>query len=80
MSNKSCGSTNAQYNTYGDGNISRSISTQRTSSIDQVYEILPQEDNKQEERKESKKINALEAKNSLSLHSPQNSKKWYVLH
>ena len=79
MSYGSCGPTNAQYDAYGDGNISRSISTQRTSSIEQVYEILPQ-DNKQRERKERKKIDAFEAKNSLSLHSPQNSTKWSVLY
>ena len=79
MSYGSCGPTNAQYDAYGDENISRSISTQRTSSIEQVYEILPQ-DNKRRERKGSEKIHAFEAKNSLSLHSPQNSKKWSVLH
>ena len=79
MSNKSRGPTNAQYDAYGDGNISRSISTQRTSSIEQVYEILPQE-NKRRERKERKKIDVFEAKNSLSLHSPQDSTKWSVLH
>ena len=79
MSNGSRGPTNAQYNAYGDKNISKSISTQRTSSIEQVYEILPQ-DNKQRERKEREKIDAFEAKNSLSLHSPQNSTKCSVLH
>ena len=79
MSNGSRGPTNAQYDAYGDGNISRSISTRRTSSIEQVYEILPQ-DNKRRERKESEKIDALKAKNSLSLHSPPNSTKWSILH
>ena len=80
MSYGSRGPINAIYGTYDDRIIQRSISTQRTSSIEQVYEILPQEDNKRQERKESEKINALEAKNSLSLYSPQDSKKWFVLH
>ena len=79
MSYGSRGPTNTQYDAYDNGNISRSISTRRTSSIEQVYEILPQ-DNKQQERKERKKIDAFEAKNSLSLHSPQDSTKWSVLH
>ena len=67
MSYGSRGPTTAQYDAYGDENISRSISTRRTSSIEQVYEILPQ-DIKRRERKELKKVNKFEAKNSLSLH------------
>ena len=66
MSYGSRGPINAMYSTYGNGIIKRSISTQTTSCKEQVYEILPQYI-KRRERKELAKINALKAKNSLSL-------------
>ena len=64
MDNKTRGPTNILYNAYGNGITQRSTSTQRTCVIEQVYEILPQ-DNKRQEREELEKI---ETKNSLSLH------------
>ena len=70
MDNKSRGSTNALYNVHGDGIAQRSTSTQRTCVIEQVYKILPQ-DNKRQETKNLKKIDAFEAKKSLSLHYSQ---------
>ena len=56
MDDKSHGPTIAQYNTYGDGNTSRSISKHRSQAIEAVYKILPQ-DNKRRKRNERKKIN-----------------------
>ena len=67
MDNGTRGPTNAIYGMYNNEIIQKSISTQRTCIIEQVYEMLPQ-DNKRRERKELKKNDTFEAKNSLSFH------------
>ena len=70
MDIKTRGPTNAIYGMYGNGIIQRSISTQRTSCIEQVYEILPQ-DIKRQERKELEKIDASRPRTPYPFITPE---------